>query len=168
MTHREPLSPYTGMIQLAFDQYAPHVHRGFARDWLDLVLRKKWDPVELVRSSGADNLLLDGRKPAFVLTGPDALAEYALPPGCDTLELDVLKQRWSADLVIRDGTGLQIAKLDLHCGYPPAGAREHPLARGNDACRRHLGAQSQVGRLRRVAIGRRGDLSLTSGRCRSR
>jgi 2-polyprenyl-3-methyl-5-hydroxy-6-metoxy-1,4-benzoquinol methylase len=117
MTHREPLSPYTGMIQLAFDQHASHVHRGFARDWLELVLRKKWDAVETVRTTGATNQLLDGRRPALVLTGADASAEYALPSGSSMLEVEVLKHRWSADLVIRDGGGSEIARFDLYCVY---------------------------------------------------
>lgn len=117
MIHREVNNVFDGMLKGALDKFAPHVPAGFGKDYLELVIQKKWEKAALVRSEHVGDETPDGKRPALLLRGADAVLEYRLPAGATSFEIEVLRHPWSSALVVRDQDGADLHRAALYCSY---------------------------------------------------
>lgn len=118
LRHRASNTPFEGMLVDALSKYAPHVPIGFSKDYLEMVIQKKWDTIEIVGRTHVRDQLLDGTKAAMVLDQADSQLHVRLPSGSERrLCADLLRHPWSSTLVVRSASGLEIAREDLFAEY---------------------------------------------------
>ncbi len=118
LEHRMRNDVFCGMLAETFRRYAPHVPPGFGKDFLELVLRKKWNKIQLIQRRLANDELLDGFRPALMIEAPEAMLEYRIPEfRGPALVIEVLKHPWSSRLVVSDQSGANIGTLDLYSPY---------------------------------------------------
>jgi len=128
LKHREISSAFEGMLLHMFERYCPQVPPGFSKQYLEMVLQKKWQKIGLVRRHLVSDHLLEGKRPALVLEGEDAYLEYSSEAGgYRKAMLEVLKHPWSSVLVICDEADRPFHRKDLYSGYAVTEIIEVPL-----------------------------------------
>ncbi len=150
LTHRSISDCFEGMLLHFFERYCPHVPPGFSKQYLEMVLQKKWHSVDLVERHLVKDLLLEDKWPALLVEGEDSYLGYALKEGTySKLILDVLMSPWGSTLLVCDNSGAPFYRTDLYSDYAvrdvlevplPANERsfrvrvtKHPRALGNQA-----------------------------------
>jgi S-adenosylmethionine-dependent methyltransferase len=114
LTHRHRNTLFEGMIVDAISKHEPYVPVGFSKDYLELILKKKWQNVEISERSGVSDQLLDGSKRALLLESGDSVLRYAIPDGnAWCLRLDVLTHAWSGILEITGSDEVVLRREDL-------------------------------------------------------
>lgn len=117
LTHRPISDAFEGMLLNVFERYSPHVPAGFSKQYLEMILRKKWYKTALINREAVRDEMLDGKKPALLVEG-DAYLHYGLTgKQHPKLTLEVLKHPWSSTLLICDNTGLPFHREDLYSDY---------------------------------------------------
>lgn len=150
LTHRAINDSFEGMLMQFFERYSPHVPPAFSKQYLEMVLQKKWDSISLIERRLVTDQLLEGTRPALVIEGEEAHLRYSLKEGAyRKLVLEVLKSPWGSNLLVCDDAGVPFYKQVLYSDYKvtdkievllPENVRKfrlrvsrHPRALGNQA-----------------------------------
>jgi S-adenosylmethionine-dependent methyltransferase len=118
LTHRAINDSFEGMLLQFFERYSPHVPPAFSKQYLEMVLRKKWDSIALAERHLVTDQLLEGRRPALVVEGEDSYLRYNLKEGLyRRVVLEVLMSPWGSTLLVCDESGVPFYKRDLYSEY---------------------------------------------------
>lgn len=127
LTHRSISDVFESVLLNAFERFSPQIPPGFSKQYLELVLRKKWHKISLIDRHLVRDEMLDGTKPALLVEG-DAYLHYRLLHGkYRKLTLEVLKHPWSSVLLICDKDGTPFHREDLYSEYPVCEVLQIPL-----------------------------------------
>lgn len=120
ITHRKRNTIYEGLLAGALEEFAPHVPPGFAKAFLELVLRKKWNRVEIKARNGVvDDVRPFYRTPYLRMEGADAflVVDTGAPRRGRSLVLEIWRHAWSGVLVCQDEQGNEFYSEDLYSSY---------------------------------------------------
>lgn len=152
LKHRGINDFFEGTLMHLFERYAPHVPAAFSKQFLEMVLRKKWHKMELLERNLARDEMVDGKRPALMLEGNDACLKYRVGQSTERmLAIEAVKHPWSSVLLVCDESGQPFHQFKLHSEYAitellevalPEGMREVQLRLKPDP--RSLGNQAWV------------------------
>jgi 2-polyprenyl-3-methyl-5-hydroxy-6-metoxy-1,4-benzoquinol methylase len=126
LTHRAISDCFEGMLLHFFERFSPHVPPGFSKQYLELVLQKKWHRIALVQRHLVRDEMLEGKRPALLVEGEDAYVDYNLMEG-RRIVLEVLKHPWSSVLLVCDEAGCPFYRQDLYSEYAVTDVLEIPI-----------------------------------------
>lgn len=152
LKHRGINNFFEGALMYLLERYAPHVPAAFSKQFLEMVLRKKWHKIELLERKLARDEMVDGKRPALLLEGDGAYLKYSLGQSTGRrLVIEAIKHPWSSVLQVCNESGQSFHQFKLYSEYAvtelleaelPAGLLEFQLRLKPDP--RSLGNQAWV------------------------
>jgi hypothetical protein len=106
------------MIADVIARHEPYVPVGFSKDYLELVIQKRWESVHLTRQENVREELLDGSRCALLMEGPLSELTYSLRSRTYwDLRVEALAYPWSATLLIEAYDGRPVYEESLYLDF---------------------------------------------------
>jgi 2-polyprenyl-3-methyl-5-hydroxy-6-metoxy-1,4-benzoquinol methylase len=128
LSHREINSVFEGVLMHIIEQFSPHVPPGFSKQYLEMVLQKKWQRIALVQRHLVSDEMFEAKQPALVVEGDDAYLEYdVVERGYRKVIIEVLNHPWSSVLLLCDKSDRPFYRKELYRDYAVTEVLEVPI-----------------------------------------